>query len=103
MRTSTSTASSDAIRQQDHRRREREELTLAKSEVPKWIVNALIEGGWLGEDESEDKNRLGEAIIKVLEESLTADNKLSRRDTEIAASCDRYASAARTRQTDDGE
>jgi hypothetical protein len=34
------------------------------------MVNALIEIGSLGEDESEDKTRLGEAIIMALEESL---------------------------------
>ena len=66
----SSILSPGAIRNRRYRRRLREELTPVQVEVPNWMVDVLIELGSLGEDESDDKSRLGEAIIEALEERL---------------------------------
>ncbi len=59
-----------ALRNRRYRRRLREELTLAHSEVPWSVIKTFIEGGWLSEDESRDPHRLGEAVLKAAEERL---------------------------------
>ena len=59
-----------AIRKRRHRRRQREGVTVVQIEVPASDLDPLIDGGWLDEDESGDKNRLGEAILRAAEERI---------------------------------
>lgn len=81
MLTSTSTATStvspeaigpspEAIRQRRYRRREREGLSLPHSEVPWRVIEALIDGGWLTEDQTANSHLLGEAMLKVVEKRV---------------------------------
>ncbi len=96
----TSTLSPEAIRQRRCRRRQREELSLAYSEVPWRVIELLINQGRITENEAANATRRGEAILKAAEEFLDG---VSRRDTGNAGSCRRLDGAARTRQTDHGE
>ncbi len=59
-----------AIRNRRYRRRLREDLTLAPVEVPASVMEALIDVGWLAEDDAGDPHRLGEAVLKAAEEGL---------------------------------
>ncbi|MEE8592518.1 MAG: hypothetical protein V3T03_00190 [Candidatus Bipolaricaulota bacterium] len=45
---------------------------MAHVEVPAGAIEALIEGGWLAEEEAEDPHRLGEAVLKAAEAHLTS-------------------------------
>lgn len=69
---STSTARSDAQRQRDCRRRQRQELTLAPVEVPDSLVRIWIDEGRLTEKEAENPRRLGEVLLAIaIEKSVT--------------------------------
>ncbi len=96
----SSTLSPEANRQRRCRRRQREELSLAYSEVPWRVIELLINQGRITENEAANANRRGDAILKAAEEFLDG---VSRRDAGNAGSCRRLDGAARTRQTDDGE
>ena len=43
---------------------------MAHVEVPAGAIDALIDGGWLSEDQAEDPHHLGEAVLKAAEERL---------------------------------
>ncbi len=45
-------------------------MTMAHVEVPAGAIEALIDGGWLSEDQAEDPHWLGEAVLKAAEERL---------------------------------
>jgi hypothetical protein len=62
---STSTASLEAIRQKRYRRRQREGVTIVPVAVSDADVDALIEGGWLGEDDSSDRQAVARAIRRA--------------------------------------
>ncbi len=66
----TSTLSPEAIRQRRCRRRQREELSFAYSEVPWRVIELLINHGRITENEAANANRRGEAILKAAEEFL---------------------------------
>ena len=66
----SSILSPGAIRNRRYRRRLREELSVAHSEVPASVIHTLIEDGWLAEKEAEDPHRLGEAVLKAVEDRL---------------------------------
>ncbi len=44
---------------------------MAHVEVPAGAIEALIDGGWLSEDQAEDPHHLGEAVLKAAEERLS--------------------------------
>ncbi len=68
--TSTSAASLAAIRNRRYRRRQREELSIAHSEVPWRFIEHLIAQGRITEAEAADPNRLGEVILAEAQENL---------------------------------
>ena len=96
----SSILSPEAIRQRRCRRRQREELSFAYSEVPWRVIELLINHGRITENEAANANRRGEAILKAAEEFLDG---VSRRDTGNAGSYRRLRAAAIERQTDHGE
>ncbi len=94
--TSTSTASPEAVRQKRYRRRQREAVFLAQVELRPADIEALIDHGYLAEDDATNPRRAGAAIL------LAAKIVLSRYGQSLGGSR-RLDGAARTRQTDDGE
>ena len=63
MLTSASTASPEAIRQRRYRRRQREAVFLAQVELRPKDIEALIDHGYLGEDDATDPRRAGAAVL----------------------------------------
>ncbi len=43
---------------------------MAHVEVPAGNIEALIDGGWIAEDDAEDPHRLGEAVLKAAKAHL---------------------------------
>jgi hypothetical protein len=57
-----SAPSPEAIRQKRYRRRQREGVAIVPVAVSDADVDALIEGGWLGEDEASDRHAVSRAL-----------------------------------------
>ncbi len=45
-------------------------MTVAPVEMPASVIDALIDRGWLAEDEAGDPHCLGEAVLKAAKERL---------------------------------
>ena len=60
----------EALRMRRYRRRQREGLHRAQTEVPWRYVELLITLGFLTDDEASDPQRLGNALLSAARQSL---------------------------------
>ena len=54
-----------AERQRVHRARKRAGARLMRGDLPGEVVDALVEGGWVGPDEIGDPGKLGKAVADL--------------------------------------
>jgi hypothetical protein len=73
--TSTNSPKSDAERSRDSRRRKARKIILAPTPLTYWVVASIIDLGWVSEEDSRDRRKLGEATGRMLTASFGLNEK----------------------------